>query len=189
MVPENLPVTLAAVHGEDLEATAARAALGDGIAFAALVRATQADVRRACTALVDADSADDLAQETYVRAHRALPSYAGTAPVRIWLLGIARNVCLNEIRSRTRRRRLLRRLDLPTVTPSPSGAVELWQCVTALPVDRREAFVLTQLLGFSYEEAAGICRCPVGTIRSRVARARGDLRDALTESHADQSQA
>jgi len=179
LVPDNLPVTLAAVHGDDLEVAAARAAAGDGLAFAALVRSTQADVRRACAALVDADSADDLAQETYVRAHRALPTYSGTAPVRVWLLGIARNVCLNEIRSRTRRRRLLRRLDRPAPVANPAGAVELWQCITALPIERREAFVLTQLLGFSYDEAATICRCPVGTIRSRVARARDDLRTAL----------
>jgi len=174
---------------DDLEAAAARAAAGDGVAFAALVRATQADVRRACAALVGLDSAEDLAQETYVRAHRALPSYAGTAPVRVWLLGIARNVCLNEIRSRTRRRRLLPRLDRPASTPSAAGAVELWQCVTSLPEERREAFVLTQLLGFSYDESATICGCPVGTIRSRVARARSDLRAMLYDAAAGRSHA
>lgn len=161
--------------GADLEATAARAAAGDGVAFAAFVRATQADVRRACAALVDADSADDLAQETYIRAHRALPTYAGTASVRVWLLGIARNVCRNEIRSRTRRRRLHQRVVFSVAVPSFAGAVDLWQCVAALPVERREAFVLTQLLGFSYDEAAAACGCPIGTIRSRVARARDDL--------------
>ena len=84
------------MDGDDLQAAAARAATGDGVAFAALVRATQADIRRACAALVDPDSADDLAQETYIRAHRALPTYAGTAPVRVWLLGIARNVCVKS---------------------------------------------------------------------------------------------
>lgn len=177
------------VRGDDLQAAAARAAAGDGAAFTVLVRATQADVRRACAALVDADSADDLAQETYIRAHRALATYAGISTVRVWLLGIARNVCLNEIRSRSRRRRLLRQLDPDTVVPSPTGAVDVWQCVTALPVDRREAFVLTQLLGFSYEEAAAIVACPVGTIRSRVARARDELRSALTDDSADQSHA
>jgi RNA polymerase sigma-70 factor (ECF subfamily) len=187
LVPETLAATLAAVDRDDLEAAAARAAAGDGIAFTALVRGTQVQVRRACAALVDADSADDLAQETYIRAHRALPTYAGTAPVRVWLLGIARNVCRNEIRSRTRRRRLLHRLDRTTTVPNPAGAVDLWQCVSALPVERREAFVLTQLLGFSYDETAAICDCPVGTIRSRVARARSDLRQAVTEADASQS--
>jgi RNA polymerase sigma-70 factor, ECF subfamily len=172
------------VTGDDLQAAAERAAAGDGVAFAVLVRATQADVRRACRALVDADSADDLAQETYVRAHRALATYEGTAPVRVWLLGIARHVCLNEIRSRGRRRRLLQRLDRATVVPSAEGAVDLWQCVSALAIDRREAFVLTQLLGFSYEETATICGCPIGTVRSRVARARDELRAALVTGEA-----
>ena len=172
------------MEAPDLEAAAARAAVGDGVAFAALVRGTQAEVRRACAALVDLDTADDLAQETYIRAHRALPTYAGTAPVRVWLLGIARNVCLEEIRSRTRRRRLLRRAAEPVLTSNPTAAVDIWRCVAQLPVGRREAFVLTQLLGFNYDEAAAICHCPVGTIRSRVARARDDLRDALADRDA-----
>ena len=51
----------------------------------------------------------------------------------------------------------------------------LQQMVDALPIDRRIAFVATQMLGMSYEEAAEVCGCPVGTIRSRVARARDDL--------------
>lgn len=164
----------------DLEATAARAAAGDGVAFAALVRATQAELRRACAALVDVDSADDLTQETYIRAHRALPTYAGDAPVRVWLLGIARNVCRNEIRSRIRRRRVHQRVAPVTTEPSLTGAVDLWHCVAALSIERREAFVLTQLLGFTYDEAAAACRCPTGTIRSRVARARDDLLTMLT---------
>ena len=96
------------------------------------------------------------------------------------------HVCLTEIRSRTRRRRLLRRLDPPTTIPSHAAAIDLWQSITALPPERREAFVLTQLLGFSYDETAAICDCAIGTIRSRVARARTDLRDALTDSSVDQ---
>jgi len=63
--------------------------------------------------------------------------------------------------------------------------VELWQCVTGLPIDRREAFILTQLLGFTYEETAGICGCPIGTVRSRVARARSDLRAAVADQAPD----
>lgn len=159
----------------DEVALAQRAAAGDGVAFAALVRATQAEVRRACAALVDASSADDLAQETYIRAHRALPSYRGEAAVRVWLLGIARRVCLEEIRAQARRRRLHRRVAEPARSIDPTAAVDLIDCVRALVPERREAFVLTQLLGFSYDDAAGVCACPVGTIRSRVARARSDL--------------
>jgi DNA-directed RNA polymerase specialized sigma24 family protein len=57
----------------------------------------------------------------------------------------------------------------------PTGHVAVDALVRTLPDERREAFVLTQLLGLSYAEAARVCSCPVGTIRSRVARARADL--------------
>jgi RNA polymerase sigma-70 factor (ECF subfamily) len=55
--------------------------------------------------------------------------------------------------------------------------------LAALDEDRREAFVLTQLVGLSYAEAADVCRCPVGTIRSRVARARAELVEAFGSGH------
>jgi RNA polymerase sigma-70 factor (ECF subfamily) len=61
----------------------------------------------------------------------------------------------------------------------PAGSVAMRALVAALERERREAFVLTQVLGLSYAEAADVCACPVGTIRSRVARARADLVDAL----------
>jgi RNA polymerase sigma-70 factor (ECF subfamily) len=60
----------------------------------------------------------------------------------------------------------------------------LHQFVDRLTDDRREAFVLTQVVGLSYEEAAEVVGCPIGTIRSRVARARIDLLDALREADA-----
>lgn len=62
---------------------------------------------------------------------------------------------------------------------APAGEVELSHLVSGLDADRREAFVLTQVLGLPYAEAAEVCRVPIGTIRSRVARARADLLDAL----------
>lgn len=64
-------------------------------------------------------------------------------------------------------------------TPDDAGAHALDALVAGLTPERREAFVLTQLVGTSYEEAASVCGVPVGTIRSRVARARGDLIEAL----------
>lgn len=160
---------------------AARAADGDDSAFAHLVRETQADIWRACAALVDSQSAEDLAQETYLRAHRALGRFAGDSSVRTWLLGIARHVCLDEIRTRGRRRRLGLLLPSSPAVTTPVGQVELELLIAALPVDRREAFVLTQVVGLSYAEAAAACGCPVGTIRSRVARAREFLVAQLEE--------
>jgi len=67
------------------------------------------------------------------------------------------------------------------VLPDPADAVLLIQLLTGLDPQRRAAFVLTQLLGLSYAEAAEVCGCPVGTIRSRVARARADLIDQVRD--------
>ena len=69
-----------------------------------------------------------------------------------------------------------------TTLPFPGDA--LHQFVDDLTPDRREAFVLTQIVGLSYEEAADVIGCPIGTIRSRVARARVDLLDALRQADA-----
>ncbi|SNR72397.1 sigma-70 family RNA polymerase sigma factor [Blastococcus mobilis] len=167
---------------DDLARTAADAAGGDPLAAAALVRATQSDVWRLCAALGDRDSADDLTQETYLRAFGALHRFEHRSSVRTWLLSIARRVCADALRSRRRRRMTLVRDDADLESLSrPRGADPVAEGATVvdllarLDVDRREAFVLTQLLGLPYAEAAEVAGCPVGTIRSRVARARADL--------------
>lgn len=71
------------------------------------------------------------------------------------------------------------RLAPPQAQPDPSEELALQALLKSLDPDRREAFVLTQLLGLTYEEAAQVCGCPVGTIRSRVARARTKLITSL----------
>ena len=144
------------------------------------VRATQPEVWRFTAALVDPGSADDLTQETYLRAFRGLADFAGRSSVRTWLLAIARHVCADHIRTLQRRRRLDARLSEPPLVPDPAGQVGALDLLRGLPDERREAFVLTQLVGLSYEEAADSCGVPVGTIRSRVARARMQLVAAVT---------
>ena len=145
------------------------------------MRATQADVWRLCAHLVDRSSADDLTQDTYARAIGSLHRYRAEAPVKVWLLSIARRVCADSIRSSVRRRNLLARLPRPAAgDPGSAGQTELDALLTDLDGDRRTAFVLTQVLGLSYQEAAEVCGCPVGTIRSRVARARDDLVTAMS---------
>lgn len=150
---------------------------GDPVAIAAFVRSTQADVWRLCAALVDAQSADDLAQECYLRALKALPGFAGRSTVRTWLLGIARRTCADHLRSLSRRRRLDARLRLNAQPQSatPQEAVAMADLLDGLSAERRAAFVLTQLVGLSYAEAADVEGVAVGTIRSRVARARDEL--------------
>ncbi|SDX93116.1 RNA polymerase sigma-70 factor, ECF subfamily [Micromonospora pattaloongensis] len=159
---------------------------GDAVAPAAFVRATQAELWRFVAALVDTNSADDLTQETYLRAFRALPSFEGRATARTWLLGIARRACADHLRTVVRRRELDRRLaahaDAEIGHPDPALHLGATDLLRRLPDERRAAFVLTQVLGLSYAEAATIEDVPVGTIRSRVARARADLVTAVGEA-------
>lgn len=151
---------------------------GDPLAEAALVRSTQAEVWRFCAALIDTAAADDLTQETYLRAFRALPRFEARSSARTWLLGIARRACADHLRALVRGRRLQDRLHRTfevSTAPDPAGQISAAALLRALPPERREPFVLTQLLGLTYEQAAAVLEVPVGTIRSRVARARADL--------------
>ncbi|MGY1840747.1 MULTISPECIES: sigma-70 family RNA polymerase sigma factor [unclassified Modestobacter] len=171
---------------EQLERLAARAAAGDGAAQAAFVRETQAEVWRLCAHLADRQVAEDLTQETYLRALPALARFEGRSSVRTWLLSIARRVCADHLRSTKRRRLVLVEDDSDLgdlVRDAPTdvvgGTVAAQDVLDRLDPERREAFVLTQLIGLPYAEAAEVVGCPVGTIRSRVARARADLVEAL----------
>ena len=172
---------------DELTSVARAAGRGDRDALARLVRQTQGDVWRFCAHLVDAGAADDLTQETYLRAVPALRRFRGDAPVRAWLLTIARRACAAEIDARTRDRELGARLAAesmagpPPLAPEPGAQAAIDQLLASLDQDRRTAFVLTQMIGCSYAEAAAVCGCPVGTIRSRVARARADLDAMMTE--------
>jgi RNA polymerase sigma-70 factor (ECF subfamily) len=166
---------------DEVTTAALRARRGDADAATAFVRATQADVWRLCAHLGSGPGADDLTQETYARAFASLHRFAGRSSARTWLLSIARRVCADAVRSavRTRAREVVTsspdELSVARRGGEPADTVSLDGLLDALDDDRREAFVLTQLVGLSYAGAAEVCRCPVGTIRSRVARARGDL--------------
>ena len=174
---------------DDLTALALAAAEGDGVAMTAFVRRTQPEVWRVCARLGDRDAADDLTQEVYLRALPALAGFRAEASARTWLLQITRHVCADHVRRRTRGRalldRLVQRTDRGEAVAAPrTGELELDEAIGALDPDRREAFVLTQVLGLSYAEAAEVGGVPIGTIRSRVARARADLLDALADDPA-----
>ena len=168
--------------GDELDLVRAAIA-GDRGALSEFVLDTQDHVWRFCSYLGRGHDADDLVQETYVRAFRALPRFEGRSPLRAWLLAIARRVCADAVRSAQRRRAidalLIRRAH---VQPDFSDRVGLELLLTTLSRERREAFVLTQLVGVPYAEAAIVCRVPIGTIRSRVARAREDLQLELGEA-------
>jgi RNA polymerase sigma-70 factor, ECF subfamily len=161
-----------------------RAAIaGDRGALATFVCETQADVWRFCAFLGSGDDVGDLVQETYARALRALPRFEGRSSARSWLLAIARRVCADAVR-RARRERTFEakwRAD-ERHAADPADTVGLLVILDNLTPDRREAFVLTQLVGLQYAEAAEVCGVPIGTIRSRVARAREDLQAQLGEA-------
>jgi RNA polymerase sigma-70 factor (ECF subfamily) len=162
---------------------------GDRAALLHAVRSSQADVWRLCSHLVGAELADDVTQDTFVRAWRALPAFRGDSSARTWLLAIARRACADELRRVTRRRRLLERAGArggvaATGVDDGAGAHAVRALVEGLPADQRDAFVLTQVVGCSYDEAAEICGVPIGTIRSRVARARERLVERLRAADA-----
>ncbi|SEF12752.1 RNA polymerase sigma-70 factor, ECF subfamily [Streptomyces sp. 2112.3] len=164
---------------------------GDERAVEQFVRATQLDVRRYVTHLSgDPQATDDLMQDTYVRALRSLPRFEGRSSARTWLLTIARRVVADRIRSVAVRPRLAATDDWQTAAervqprgvPGFDEGIALAELLAALAPQRREAFVLTQLLGLPYAAAAGVMGCPVGTVRSRVARARETLVGLLTDA-------
>jgi len=166
-----------------LEAAARRAAKGDGQAFEAVCRALQDDVWRYCYALVgDRELAAEAAQETFLRSVRAIRRFRGEAPVRVWYLTLARRAAAEVLR-RARRQ--------PTAGPAveefvPGPSVEAQLLVEQLPAELRQAFVLTQVLGLSYAETAAVMGCAVGTVRSRVFRARARLVAAWTGEPSEQ---
>ena len=164
--------------------TALRARDGDRIALEGFLRLIQADVWRTCRYMVDEQSADDLSQEVLIRVVGSLHRVTTEHQVRGWVLGIARHVCLDEIRRRQRRRRAHGELinSRPTMAEDLGSDVDLRQLIGTLDPDRREAFVLTQILGLSYEEVADICDCPIGTVRSRVARSRLELQSLVVSA-------
>jgi RNA polymerase sigma-70 factor, ECF subfamily len=170
---------------DNVTALALAAKLGDRDAASAFIAATRHDVRRFVTHLIDANEAEDLVQETYLRAMRSLPRFAAQSSAKTWLLSIARRVAADHIRALTRAPRTRAGDDWQDVADRAAprtrfeDAVAVSQLVNDLDVDRRFAFVATQILGLSYAEAAEVCDVPVGTIRSRVARARDDLIQAL----------
>lgn len=149
---------------------------GDPSAFGRFVEHTLADVTRLCGFLGDRDHVDDLVQDTYLRALRSLHTVRADSDAHRWVISIARRACADAIAAhqRSRRTELTRR-----PVNDHASVVELEQLLDMLPDDQRIAFVLTQLMGHRYDEVAEICDCPVGTVRSRVARARAAVADRL----------
>jgi RNA polymerase sigma-70 factor (ECF subfamily) len=136
------------------------------------------------------DRADDLVQETLLRALANINSFQPGTNMSAWLFTILRNHFRSEYRKRRREVEDGDGSYAETLKSHPEqyGRVEFEEFRTALaklPADQREALVLVGASGFSYEEAASICECAVGTIKSRVNRARTRLAELMSIESAD----
>lgn len=168
----------------------ARARRGDSAAYESLVSEhREAVFRLAYLLLGDADDAEDIAQETFIRAVRALDRFDDARPLRPWLLRITTNLVHNRRRSAGRYWAALRRLMWQT-PPDPtvealsaqqSEARALWQAVRQLsPIDQ-EVIYLRYFLDLSIEETAAALNVEIGTVKSRTHRALNRLRAVVEQ--------
>lgn len=123
----------------------------------------------------DPHLAEDLTQETFIRAFTKLPTYAFQARFSTWLFTIARNVAVDAMRSGARRTRLLERVPPIVDEPGPEIGNELRVALHSLPDKHREAVLLVEVVGFTCGEAAHVLGVPEGTVKSRLFHARKRL--------------
>jgi RNA polymerase sigma-70 factor, ECF subfamily len=131
------------------------------------------------------DRADDLVQETILRALANIDSFQPGTNMSAWLFTILRNLFRSEYRKRRREVEDATGMYAESMKSQPEQASrlefeELRTALAQLPDDQREAVILVGASGFSYEEAASICGCAVGTIKSRVNRARNRLAELMS---------
>jgi RNA polymerase sigma-70 factor (ECF subfamily) len=171
------------------DVTLARAQRGEEAACLALVRRYERPVFALLSRLVGRRGhellVEDLAQEAFLRVFAALPRFVhdGRATLSTWILTVALRVALSELR---RRRPVVAPLDpeLPAAARAEETrdlAARIERALATLSVEQRGAFLLREYHGLSYEEIARALDLPVGTVRSRLARAKQGLRAALHE--------
>lgn len=178
-----------------------RAQRGEAGAFDALVRRYQHKVVKLVMRYVrNPTEAEDIAQDAFIKAYRALPRFRGDSAFYTWLYRIAINTAKNSLASRARNpvrldadggdhdddRPGLEERMIDTATPEALALTEeIRATVTAaidqLPEDLRTAIMLRELEGMSYEQIAESMDCPVGTVRSRIFRAREAVDERLRE--------
>src|SRR5206468_6357651 len=158
--------------------TLQRARSGDLSAFEKLVRAYQAEVFRFAVHLTrDRTLAEDETQETFLRAFRFIGRFRGEQRFGSWLIAIARNCSFDALRTP---RPVPLDDDLVAGTTADADVrAELDAALRAIPTDHRETFLLVEVFGLSYQEAADVPGVVVGTIKSRMFRARRALCAAI----------
>jgi RNA polymerase sigma-70 factor (ECF subfamily) len=171
-----------------------RARDGDAAAFQALLGPLVPSLRRLAFAFAgNWDEADDLAQEALVKAFRHLDSFEERSALSTWLYAVTRGVCRDWCRSRAVRRRAQEVSAGDSLVSHGSLqdeelaqrelAQELWSAIQTLEPEFRAVLVLFDVEGLSYGEIAEIEGLPIGTVRSRLSRARARIRRHLSASH------
>lgn len=179
--------------------TLTRAQRGEEPAWRALVQRYQRPVfallARMLSPVARRDLVEDLAQETFLRAFRALPTFDRAAPGRLssWLLTIATRLALDELRRRRPLPGTLQEVHFQAAGMSPPSHPTspdhrllnkvLTRAVEALSPDHRAVILLRDVHELAYEEIATALALSVGTVKSRLSRARAELRAALAEGH------
>jgi RNA polymerase sigma-70 factor (ECF subfamily) len=185
-----LDTVLPSASDEDL---IARARAGDEPSFEEFVRRHMTAVHRWMVLAVGEADADDLTQDVFLRAYRGLPRFRDQAPPRAWLAAIANNAIKNRYRSRSRFRRIfsphpepdwLADRESDATSPEDDARAEesrhsVLGALSKLPIEFRLPVVLRDLEDWSYEEIATSLELPIGTVKSRIARGRGQLRAIL----------
>lgn len=171
------------------ELLVARAQKGEKRAFELLVRKYQYKIIQLVSRLVGDGDAPDVAQETFIKAYRALKGFQGNSAFYTWLYRIGINTAKNHLVSRGRRpsnqdidvadaeqyghTAHLSDVDTPeALLLSDEIKAHVEATIARLPLDLRQAITLRELEGLSYEEIAEAMSCPIGTVRSRIFRAR-----------------
>jgi RNA polymerase sigma-70 factor (ECF subfamily) len=156
----------------------------DHNAFGELVRRNQSPVRAFLTRMTRGDShlADDLAQETFLKAWQKLYTFRGTAKFSTWLFGIA----VNEFRGAARKRKELALDDVENLPEEPAAGVhpelhlDLTEALKLLNSNERAAVLLCCQNGLSHEEAAQVLDCPLGTVKTNISRGKEKLKRRLS---------
>ena len=171
---------------ESVEAQVTRAQAGDHDAFEAVYRRTSDRVYALCLRMVgDADQAQELVQDVFVRTWERLGSFRGDSLFTTWLHRLAVNLILQDRRSRGRRRARevtdpdLERYGRASVQAMPGTRVDLERAIAGLPRKAREVLVLRDVEGYKYDEIARITGVSLGTVKAQIHRARGLVKEAL----------
>jgi RNA polymerase sigma-70 factor (ECF subfamily) len=165
---------------ENLNDLVNRSVAGDVESLQRLIATVTPEIRRLVAVLGDREELDDLAQDAMERVLTGLPRFRGDGPFLHWVRQITRWTCADATRRRIRQRRRDEQRAAIAEHNAPTGDISELSClIEQLDADRRDAFIATQVLGLPYAEAAAVLDCPIGTVRSRVARARADLVEAL----------